>query len=343
MAAARLVVPEPPHSAREAGLRYVDDATLCIRRVRNGRGFRYVDAEGVAVTDPATLERIRALVIPPAWTDVRISADADGHLQATGRDARGRKQYRYHARWREVRDGSKFARTAAFGRALPRIRRRVRRDLALPGHPKQKVLAAVVWLLEHTGARVGNASYARDNGSFGLTTLHDRHADVGGGSIRLRFRGKSGKEHEHDVHDPRVARIVARCQAIPGQVLFRYVTEDGASRVTSDDVNAYLREAAGDAFTAKDFRTWRGTLFAARALAKAPAPASATAAKRAVAAAIREVADLLGNTPAVCRRAYVHPTVIEAYTTGRLPEKVDEKALIRLLETPQTGGKRSST
>jgi DNA topoisomerase-1 len=252
---------DPEATAEEAGLRYVSDAMPGIRRRRAGRGFTYAGTDGRRLTDRRVLARIRALAIPPAWTDVWICPIARGHLQATGRDARGRKQYRYHARWREVRDEAKYGRMVAFGQALPRIRRRVEADLALPGLPRERVLAAVVRLLEKTAVRVGNEEYARENRSFGLTTLRNRHAEVGTSRIRFRFRGKGGKETEVELNDRRLARIVARCQELPGQALFTYLDEDGEPRtVDSADVNEYLREISGEEFTAKDFRTWAGTV-----------------------------------------------------------------------------------
>jgi DNA topoisomerase-1 len=254
---------DPEATAEEAGLRYVNDAMPGIRRRRAGRGFTYAGTDGRRLTDRRVLARIRALAIPPAWTDVWICPIARGHLQATGRDARGRKQYRYHARWREVRDEAKYGRMVAFGQALPRIRRRVEADLALPGLPRERVLAAVVRLLEKTAVRVGNEEYARENRSFGLTTLRNRHAEVGTSRIRFRFRGKGGKETEVELNDRRLARIVARCQELPGQALFTYLDEDGEPRtVDSADVNEYLREISGEEFTAKDFRTWAGTVLA---------------------------------------------------------------------------------
>jgi DNA topoisomerase I len=320
-----------------AGLRHVADAAPGIRRRRAGRGFAYVHPSGRFVRDRATLARIRALAIPPAWTDVWICPDARGHVQATGRDARGRKQYRYHPRWRAARDEAKFGRLLAFGRALPRLRARVARDLAKPGVPREKALATVARLLETTFIRVGNEEYARENRSYGLTTIHNDHAQVRGDRVRFRFRGKGGKVHEVEVEDPRVARVVRRCQELPGQELFCYEDEEGQVRdVTSADVNAYLREAAGEGFTAKDFRTWGGTLLALDALRAAPPPRTKAEGTRRVARAIRRVARELRNTPAVCRKAYVHPAVVEAYLAGRLratagEERDAEAALARVL------------
>ena len=317
------VPPESLEAAREAGLRYISDAEAGIRRERTALGFRYRDPRGRLVRDRAELRRIRNLVIPPAWCDVWISPHADGHIQATARDARGRKQYRYHPRWRSVRDEAKYGRLSAFGAALPRIRARTRRDLALPGLPREKVLAAVVRLLASTLIRIGNESYARDNGSFGLTTLRDRHAEIVGGRIRFRFRGKSKKEHLVSIDDQRLARVVRRCQELPGQTLFQYRGPDGGSQtIGSGDVNGYLRAITGAPFTAKDFRTWAGTLLMAKALAAAEPPASESAAKRTIVAAIATVAERLGNTPAVCRRCYVHPAVVDAFRAGTLATRM---------------------
>ena len=305
-------------AAREAGLRYVSDEMPGIRRRRSGRGFSYADAEGRPVRDRTLLRRIRSLAVPPAWKQVWICPVANGHVQATGRDARGRKQYRYHPRWREVRDSDKYERIVAFAKALPRLRRRVDRDLGRPGLTREKVLAAVVRLLETTLARVGNEEYARDNRSYGLTTLRGRHADVNGPWVKLVFRGKGGKRHQVGLHDRRVARVVKRCQELPGQVLFQY-EEDGEERqVDSGDVNEYLREASGQDFTAKDFRTWAGTVLAARALQELEAFDSQAQAKRNVVSAIESVAGLLGNTTSVCRKCYVHPAVIDSYLDGSM-------------------------
>jgi DNA topoisomerase-1 len=317
-------------AAREAGLRYTSDADAGIKRQRRGKGFRYTGPDGLPVRDEATLARIRSLALPPAWRDVWICTRPDGHLQATGHDAKGRKQYRYHPRWRETRDASKFGRMVAFGEALPRIRERVEADLARPGLPREKVLATVVRLLELTLIRVGNDEYARENGSYGLTTLRCRHASVNGSAIRFAFRGKSGVRHAIDVRNPRLARIVRRCQELPGQELFRYLDDDGQPRtVDSADVNAYLRDAAGDDFTAKDFRTWAGTVLAARALRDLGPFADPAEVKSNVVRAIEVVAAKLRNTPAVCRSSYVHPAVLASYAHGRLLE--DEAAVLAAL------------
>jgi DNA topoisomerase-1 len=285
--------------------------------VPRGKGFVYCDRDGGHIRDEATLARIRKLAIPPAWTDVWICPMADGHLQATGRDARGRKQYRYHARWRARRDVVKFDHLIEFAEALPRIRRRTNRDLARSGLPRDKVLAGIVRLLELTLIRVGNDEYARLNRSFGLTTMRDRHARATRTGVRFRFRGKSGQLHEVGIQDRRLARLVRRCQELPGQELFQYVDEEGGAReIRSDDVNAYLREAAGTEVTAKDFRTWAGTVAAYRALRGEEPPGSTRAARATIVRAMRETAERLGNTPAVARQAYVHPAVIEAYANG---------------------------
>ena len=318
---------DPRAAAREAGLRYSSDAAPGIRRRRRGRGFSYRDADGALLRDRDALARIRALAIPPAWTDVWICPWPNGHVQATGRDARGRKQHRYHARWRRARDESKFDRMIEFAAALPAIRERADTDLARPGLPREKVVAAVVRLLELTLIRVGNDEYARLNQSFGLTTLRNRHARIEGSQVRFRFRGKSGQQHEVGFRDRRLAGVVKRCQELPGQELFQYVDEDGEVRdVASDDVNAYLREASGGEFTAKDFRTWAGTVLAYRALLALDPAQSASDAKRKVVEAMRETADHLGNTPAVARQSYVHPAVLEAYMDGRVGGALVEAA-----------------
>lgn len=317
--------PAPPEAADAAGLTYVTDEDPGIRRLKSGKGFRYVGPDGKPVRDEATLARIRKLAIPPAYTDVWICPDPHGHIQATGRDARGRKQYRYHARWRSVRDETKYARMAAFGRALPTIRTRIDADLSRPGLPKEKVLAAVVRLLELTLIRVGNSEYARSNKHFGLTTLRDKHARFHGAEVEFAFKGKSGVEQRAGVRDRRLARIVKSCQDIPGQRLFQYYDEAGERHaVESADVNAYLREIAGEDFTAKDFRTWAGTIAAAKALAMQPPPSSEREAKQVIAACVKATAGLLGNTPAVCRAAYIHPEVLRAFADGRLPGEFAE-------------------
>lgn len=331
-------VPAPPAAA--AGLTYVSDLDPGIRRVKTGAGFGYRDADGKRIEAAATLERIRALAIPPAWTDVWICPDPTGHIQATGRDLKGRKQYRYHEAWRSVRDAGKYDRIIAFGRALPRLRRRVEADLARRGLAREKVLAAVVRLMEITLIRVGNDEYARQNKSFGLTTLRDRHVKFEGAKAVFEFKGKSGKVHRTGFRDRRLARIVRSCQELPGQRLFQYLGDDGERHaVGSADVNAYIREAMGDDFSAKDFRTWAGTLSAARALIATEACASAAEARRNINTCVKAVAGLLGNTAAVCRSAYIHPLVLEVYQEGALPlkpaasDRAFELAVIRFLQT----------
>lgn len=306
-------------SAEEAGLRYVSDQTSGIRRRRAGRGFTYLAADGGSLRDAESLTRIRSLAIPPAWTDVWICPNPRGHLQATGRDARGRKQYRYHTQWRDVRDETKYARLTTFARALPQIRSQVDRDLALTGLPRDKVLATVIRLLEITLIRVGNKEYAKDNDSFGLTTMRDRHVGISGSTLQFEFRGKGGKQHVVDIRDPRLAKIVKQCQAIPGHELFQYVDDDGERRtVESTDVNEYLRRHAGEDFTAKEFRTWAGTVLMVRALKDLRPATSAPQAKQKLLRAIASVAERLGNTPAICRAYYVHPMVTERYLDGSL-------------------------
>ncbi|MFN2483605.1 MAG: DNA topoisomerase IB [Candidatus Limnocylindria bacterium] len=321
-------------AAREAGLRYGDDARPGIRRRRRGRAFSYVAPDGRPINDERDLRRIKALAIPPAWTDVWIAPDQRGHIQATGRDARGRKQYRYHARWREVRDEAKYDRMIDFARALPAVRRRTLKDLAREGLPREKVLATVVQLLEKTLIRVGNEEYARANRSYGLTTLRSRHVDVEGSRVLFHFRGKGGKEHSVDVTDRRLARAIRRCQELPGQELFQYVDEDGQRRsIDSGDVNDYLHEITGRDFTAKDFRTWAGTRLAALALQAFEAVDSDAQAKRNVVDAIESVAQQLGNTPAICRKCYVHPAVIDAYVDGSMARTLRKRAERKLRES----------
>jgi DNA topoisomerase-1 len=301
-------------AARSAQLRYVSDTERGFARRRRGKSFTYVRASGTTLRDRAALERICSLAIPPAWKDVWICTTANGHVQATGRDARGRKQYRYHPRWREAQDQHKYERIIAFAKALPRIRRTVARDLRKRGLPRDKVLAAAVRLLETTLIRVGNDEYARDNRSFGLTTMHDEHVKLRGATIRFDFRGKHGIEHEIDLEDRRLAQIVRACRDLPGQELFQYLDEAGEVRdVGSGDVNDYLRKIGGEDFTAKDFRTWAGTALAAQALQEFQDFDSKAAAKRNITKAIEHVAERLGNTQAICRKCYVHPGIIEAY------------------------------
>jgi DNA topoisomerase-1 len=304
----------PADTAKAARLRHVSDERAGIRRLRHGKGFSYRGTGGAVVRDRGTLARIRALAIPPAWREVWICASAEGHLQATGRDARGRKQYRYHPRWREVRDETKFGRMREFGAALPAIRAQVDRDLARPGLPKERALASIVHLLEHSLIRIGNEEYARENKSFGLTTFKDRHVQVEGSEIRFRFQGKSGKAHTVAVHDRRIARLVQRMRDLPGQDLFQYIDVHGDPvPITSADVNEYLRAISGQEFTAKDFRTWAGTLLAAQELMHTD-PFEAEGSPKSVAvAAVSAVAERLGNTVAVCRRCYIHPDVLAAF------------------------------
>jgi DNA topoisomerase-1 len=343
---------EAVDAAEEAGLHYVSDDRPGYRRGINGKDFEYLDTGGKRIRDEQRLLRIKRLAIPPAWTDVWICPSANGHIQATGRDARRRKQYRYHERWREIRDENKFGRLADFAKVLPNIRRRVTKDLKLPSLPRQKVLATVVRLLERTFIRVGNEEYARENKSFGLTTMKSRHVTVKGARLRFRFRGKSGRHHEVDVTDQRIAKIVSKCQDLPGQDLFQYVSDDGAvGDVTSQDVNDYLREITNENFTAKDFRTWAGTVLAAIALNAQGKSETKTEAKTNVKTALCAVAQLLGNTPAICRKCYVHPAIVEAYMRGeqiaglgetiKTPKAINlrvvEGAVLKFLRTQQSG------
>ncbi len=315
-------------SARTAGLRYVSDLRPGIARKGRGKRVSYIRPDGTVIRGQVCLKRIRSLVIPPAWTDIWICLDPQGHLQATGRDVRGRKQYRYHPRWNDIRNETKYHRMLTFGRLLPRIRRRVTADLRRPGLPREKILATVVRLLEVTLIRIGNEEYARTNESFGLTTLRDRHVKVKGSTLRFEFHGKSGIRHSVDVTDRRLARIVRQSQELPGYELFQYLDEDGTRRsITSSDVNGYLQRIAGQNFTAKDFRTWAGTVLAARALKEyAGRCDSLKQAKRNVAAAIGVVALQLGNTKAVCRKCYIHPKIVQAYLDGTLLDSLNRPA-----------------
>lgn len=308
-------------TAELAGLRYVSDTTPGIRRERVGDEFRYIAANGKPVQNARELDRIKHIGIPPAWTDVWISPHANGHIQATGHDAKGRKQYRYHARWRVVRDETKYHRMLAFGEALPQIRARVAADLKQPGLPREKVLATVVTLLDETAIRVGNEEYARENKSFGLTTLRNRHVKVEGAEIRFHFVGKSGKDHAVALHDRRLARIIKQCRDLPGQELFQYIADDGTRHpIESADVNAYLRAISGEDFTAKDFRTWAATVIVAATLCACGQCASPTQGKHEINAAIKAAAAKLGNTPAICKKSYVHPHILAAYLNGSLFE-----------------------
>ena len=317
---------EPEVSAEDAGLRYVQDGEPGIHRLRSGKGFKYTQPSGKALRDPRDLERIRALAIPPAWTDVWICTRSNGHLQASGRDARGRKQYRYHARWRTVRDESKYERLIAFAQTLPKLRARTARDLARKGLPREKVLATVVQLLEKTLIRVGNVEYAKSNKSFGLTTLRDEHVKAGPKEIHFAFLGKSKVRHAIDLRAPRLAKVVKRCRDLPGQQLFQYLDDEGGQHdVNSADVNDYLRELCGQSFTAKDFRTWAGTLIATSALQKAGDSKTKGQRNKKVLAAIDEVAESLGSTPTVCRKCYIHPAVIEDYLEGKLAQHLRQR------------------
>jgi DNA topoisomerase-1 len=314
-------------SARAAGLRYVSDAMPGIRRIASGKQFRYVRPDGKALRDAETLARIRSLVVPPAWSDVWICPLENGHIQVTARDARGRKQYRYHSRWRAVRDETKYEKLAAFGRALPLIRRKVDADLGRAGLPREKVLAAVVRLLESTFMRVGNERYARDNGSFGLTTLRNQHVRVDGHHIKFHFRGKSGKQHAIGLDDKRLAVIIRRCRDLPGYELFQYLDDDGtAHTVDSGEVNDYLRSLTGEDYTAKDFRTWAGTVLAALALQEYEKFESAAQARKNVVRAIEAVAAQLGNTPSICRKCYIHPRIINMYLDGTMVRALKRRA-----------------
>jgi DNA topoisomerase-1 len=314
---------DPRETAAEAGLRCVSDARPGIRRRRAGRGFAYVRPDGARVADPTTLARIKKLAVPPAWKEVWISPLGNGHIQATGRDARGRKQYRYHARFRELRESGKYERMIAFARALPKIRATVAAHMGLRGLRREKVLVTVVHLLETTLIRVGNDDYVKQNGSHGLTTLENRHVEVDGAQVRFRFKGKSGKVWSVGLRDRRVAKIIRACQELPGQELLQYIDDDGElRRILSDDVNAYLREITQADITAKDFRTWAGTVLAAMALKEVASFDSAAQAKPNVRAAIESVALRLGNTPTICRKCYVHPEILTSYLDGKLAERI---------------------
>ncbi len=309
---------DPQTIARCNGLRYQLDDSPGFTRQKSGKGFVYLDSRAHQIKDSAQLERIQGLVIPPAWKNVWISPHADGHLQVTGVDARGRKQYRYHEKWREARDQGKYEKLLSFARCLPSIRQRVMEDLAKPGLPREKVLATVVRLLEATCIRVGNEAYARDNESYGLTTLRNWHVSIRKCDINFRFTGKSGKDHDIILKDCEVASIVKKCKARPGDMLFQYTDDNGIHRrVTSTDVNRYLREISGQSITAKDFRTWWGTTLAALALKHYPAPKSAATARRQISTVVKQVSEHLGNTPTICRKCYIHPAVMEAFAEGR--------------------------
>lgn len=313
-------------AAEAAGLRYVGDEEPGFTRKKSGRGFAYYDTQGKLIRDEKVLKRIRSLAVPPAYTDVWICRDQRGHIQATGRDDKGRKQYRYHAKWSEVRDTVKYEHMIEFAEALPTIREKLDEHMKLRGLKREKVLAVVVHLLETTLIRVGNEDYAKANKSFGLTTLRNRHVEVDGGELKFEFKGKSGKSWKLKIRDRRVAKVVRQCQELPGQHLFEYVDDDGERRaVTSSDVNAYLREISGAHITAKDFRTWAGTVLAAMALAEFEAVDSAARAKKNVKQAIERVAQRLGNTPTICRKCYVHPEVVQSYLEGDLASQVRQE------------------
>lgn len=336
-------------AARAAHLKYVSDNDPGIRRKRSGTGFSYIDRDGQPLRDRKELARIRSLAIPPAYEEVWICADADGHLQATGRDQRGRKQYRYHPKWREVRDANKYDELLEFGRSLPQLRRQLAEDMAKRGLGREKVIATIVALLDRTLIRIGNESYAKENKSYGLTTLRCRHVEVEGATLRFEFTGKSGKMWKLKIHDRRVARVVKACHDLPGQHLFQYLDEDGVRHsVSSADVNNYLREISGREVTAKHFRTWAGTLLAAIALAQCELFDTPTGAKRAIKQAIESVAKRLGNTQTICRKCYVHPKIVAAYLASEqmsLPQAAlpvakcnedltaEENALIEFLES----------
>jgi len=334
-----LPITDPVESAKAAGLRYVSDHSPGIRRKRAGKGFSYIGLDGKPIRDADELKRIKSIGVPPAYTEVWICPIPNGHLQATGRDAKGRKQYRYHSRWREVRDETKYARMIAFGQALPKIRQQVDQDLGRRGLPREKVLATVVRLLETTLIRVGNEEYAKENRSFGLTTMRDKHVDISGSTIQFEFRGKSGKLHTIDVSDRRLAKIVKRCRDVPGYELFQYLDEEGQRQtIDSADVNEYLQAITGQDFTAKDFRTWAGTVLAAVALQEFEAFDSQTQAKKNVVRAIEAVSEQLGNTPSICRKCYVHPAVIDTYLDGSLAhtlkQRVEQEMADSLQELP---------
>src|SRR5438067_8014393 len=326
LAAALEVALDPEIAAKRAKLCYVHNSMPGITRHKARNGFDYRTPDGELVRDIETLKRIRALAIPPAWSDVWICPDPNGHLQAVGRDQRRRKQYRYHSRWREVRDEAKFGKMLMFSRALPLIRTRIEEDLKLPGLPRERVLAAIVRLMELTLFRVGNSEYAKENKSYGLTTLRDRHVAIEGGRIHISFRGKSGIQHQTDINDRRLAKIVKNCRDLPGQELFQYIDENGERRaVDSADVNEYLREITGEEVTAKDFRTWAGTHLAAEALREFELFDSEAKRKKAIVQAVEKVAKHLGNTPAICRRCYIHPAILDGYLDGTLLQTLADR------------------
>lgn len=339
------------------GLRYCNDNEPGLRRRRAGKGFRYLDENGRLISNVRTLDRIKSLAIPPAWTDVWIAPRSDGHIQATGRDAKGRKQYRYHPQWTACRDEVKYSNLVAFARTLPDLRKRIEADMGLRGLPRERVLASVVWLLDHALIRVGNAAYARENGSFGLTTLRDRHVDVRGSRLRFVFRGKSGKEWKLTITDRRIARIVKGAQDLPGQHLFQYLDESGQRHsIGSENVNAYIRERSGGDFSSKHFRTWAGTVEAANLLKDTDRPETRHETARALNHVIDKVAASLGNTRSICRKCYIHPAVLDAWDDGRLSSELEslgsrrtpkrysseEFAVLRWLEKRQRRSRGSS-
>ncbi|MDB5650026.1 MAG: topoisomerase [Hyphomicrobiales bacterium] len=320
-------------AAEAVGLRYVSDDEPGFTRRKAGRGFTYYDTAGKIIRDASSLKRLRSLAVPPAYHDVWICRDAAGHIQATGRDEKGRKQYRYHAKWHEARDSAKYEHMLTFAKAPPAIREQIAAHMRLRNLSREKVLATVVHLLETTLIRVGNEDYARTNKSYGLTTLRDRHVEIDGGELKFEFKGKSGKSWKLQIRDKRIARVVKQCQDLPGQHLFQYVDDEGAQQaVTSSDVNAYLREISGTQITAKDFRTWAGTVLAAMALSEFEAVDSAARAKRNVKAAIERVAARLGNTPTICRKCYVHPEVVQSYLDGQVLSEVKDEIDAELRE-----------
>jgi DNA topoisomerase-1 len=335
------ITTDPVEVAEEAGLRYVSDDQPGYTRKKRGKGWAYFDTSGKEITDETRILRLNRLAIPPAYKDVWICPSPNGHLQATGIDDRGRKQYRYHERWRQVRDENKYEKMVVFGKALPKIRRRITRDLKKCGLPREKVLATVVELLEQTFMRIGNEEYVKENKSFGLTTLRNRHVDVKGAKLKFHFRGKRGIEHDIDVEDRRVAKVIKKLQELPGQEIFQYLDEQGETHnITSEDVNSYLHEITGEDFTAKDFRTWGGTVMAAIALQAQEAFENKSQAKKNVKNAIAAVSKMLGNTPAICRKCYVHPAVLETYLDGSLIEglkKQTEQTLARSLRELRAG------
>lgn len=327
------VVVDPEEAAEEAGLIYVTDRSPGYTRKRRGDDFDFYDADGKKITDEKRILRIRRIGIPPAWERVWICRASNGHIQATGYDARKRKQYRYHERWRAVRDEGKYEKMILFGQALPKIRKQIEKDMALSGLPREKVIATVIELLERTFIRIGNEEYAKENKSFGLTTLRNRHVDVDGTTIRFKFRGKSGVNHEKEIRDRRLAKIIKKLQDLPGQELIQYVDDEGETHsLTSQEVNDYLKRITGDEFTAKDFRTWAGTVLASLALTTNGGFQTKKEAKKNIKNAVQAVSHILGNTPAVCRKCYVHPIVLESYLDGTLAKSLKEKTEETLID-----------